>query len=232
VPPITFAHRGGRADRPENTMAAFRDALARGATGIESDVHLSGDGHPVLVHDDVLRRGVRRVRVDRTPTESLRALEIPGLADLYAELGASYDLSLDVKVRAAALPTLRVARAHSPEAVRRLWLCSPDLGLLEEVRAEDRDVRLVHSVRRDDVRGSLERHAATLAAAGIDAFNMHRTDWTLGIVTLFQRFELRAFAWDVQEPRHFQAILPMGPDAVYSDHVERMVAMVAEHAQG
>src|SRR5688572_18785338 len=139
-------------------MGAFRDALARGATGIESDVHLSGDGHPVLVHDGVIRNGLRRLRVDRTPTESLRGFGIPGLADLYAELGAGYELSLDLKTRAAAVPTLRIAQAHSPEAVRRLWLCSPDLGLLEELRAEDADVKLVHSVRRDDVRVGLERH--------------------------------------------------------------------------
>ena len=210
-------------------MGAFRDALARGATGLETDVHLSAEGHPVLVHDGVVRRGLRRTRVDRTSTEALRDLGVPGLADLYAELGAGYELSVDLKVRAAALPTLRVAQAHSDEAVRRLWLCSPDLGVLEELRAHDEHVRLVHSVRRDDVRGSMERHAADLARQRIDAFNMHRTDWTLGLVTLFQRFGLRAFAWDVQEPRHFQRVLPMGPDALYSDHVERMVAMVAEH---
>jgi glycerophosphoryl diester phosphodiesterase len=210
-------------------MQAFRDALTRGAAGLESDVHLSSEGHPVLVHDGVIRRGLRRTRVDRTSTAELAAMGISGLADLYVELGAGFELSLDLKDRRAGEPTLRVARAHSGEAVRRMWLCSPDLGVLEELRSIDGDVRLVHSVRRDDVRVSMERHAATLAEARIDAFNMHRSDWTLGLVTLFQRFEIRAFAWDVQEPRHFERVLPMRPDAVYSDHVERMVALVGEH---
>ena len=46
--PITFAHRGGRAGAPENTVSAFRRALDLGATGLESDCRLSGDGEVVL----------------------------------------------------------------------------------------------------------------------------------------------------------------------------------------
>ena len=62
-PPITFAHRGaGGSEAPENSLAAFRRALARGATGLESDARLSADGEVVLVHDRALRRGLRRIR--------------------------------------------------------------------------------------------------------------------------------------------------------------------------
>jgi glycerophosphoryl diester phosphodiesterase len=49
-------------------------------------------------------------------------------------------------------------------------------------------------------------------------------------VTLAHRFHLRAFAWDVQEYRRMRAVLEMGVDAIYSDHVERMVAAVGEWA--
>ena len=41
-------------------------------------------------------------------------------------------------------------------------------------------------------------------------------------------FGLRAFAWDVQEVRHLREMLAVGVDALYSDHVDRMVAVVAE----
>ncbi|HKY78076.1 MAG TPA: glycerophosphodiester phosphodiesterase family protein, partial [Acidimicrobiia bacterium] len=37
VPPIGFAHRGARAQAPENTLEAFALALRLGATGLESD---------------------------------------------------------------------------------------------------------------------------------------------------------------------------------------------------
>ena len=51
-----FAHRGGRALAPENTLAAFDSGLALGADGIELDVHLSRDGVVVAHHDPTLER--------------------------------------------------------------------------------------------------------------------------------------------------------------------------------
>jgi glycerophosphoryl diester phosphodiesterase len=54
--PRVFAHRGGGAIAPENTLAAFEMGLKVGADGIELDVHLSADGAPVVVHDSTLER--------------------------------------------------------------------------------------------------------------------------------------------------------------------------------
>ena len=54
--PLVIAHRGASADAPENTIAAFELALEQGADGIELDVHLSADGHPVVIHDFTLER--------------------------------------------------------------------------------------------------------------------------------------------------------------------------------
>ena len=66
--PLGFAHRGapGRGVR-ENTLPAFRAALQAGVPGLESDVWLTADNVPVLLHDGYLRRvegqpsGTRRV---------------------------------------------------------------------------------------------------------------------------------------------------------------------------
>jgi hypothetical protein len=74
----------------------------------------------------------------------------------------------------------------------------------------------------------LERHASQLAELGIDVVNMHRSDWSAGLVGLFHRFGVRAFAWDAQEVRHLRELLAMDVDALYSDHVARMVATVSE----
>jgi glycerophosphoryl diester phosphodiesterase len=90
------------------------------------------------------------------------------------------------------------------------------------------DVRLVHSTIRRRLPDSLERHAADVAAARIDGMNLHYSEWTKGLVALFHRFDVLAFAWDVQEVRHLRAMLDLGIDAVYCDHVERMVATVSE----
>ncbi|MGE3404939.1 MAG: glycerophosphodiester phosphodiesterase, partial [Vicinamibacterales bacterium] len=54
--PLVFAHRGGRALAPENTLLAFDTGLAAGADGLECDVRLSADGVPVVIHDETLDR--------------------------------------------------------------------------------------------------------------------------------------------------------------------------------
>ena len=54
--PLVFAHRGGCALGPENTLAAFDLGLAAGADGLELDVHLSADGVAVVHHDATLDR--------------------------------------------------------------------------------------------------------------------------------------------------------------------------------
>lgn len=226
TPPITFAHRGASADAPENTISAFRLALELGARGLESDARLSNDGEVVLVHGAVARQGWRRKRVAATPAAELTGLGVPRLADLYDELGVDYELSLDIYDPPAGKALVDVAARAG--ATDRLWLCSSKVPLLESLGALAPEAHLVHSVRRRAVDVPLERHAARLAERGVGVVNMHRSDWTAGLVGLFHRFDVQAFAWDVQEVRHLRDMLTMGVDAVYSDHVARMVATVQE----
>jgi glycerophosphoryl diester phosphodiesterase len=70
-PTLLAAHRGGSLLWPENSLLAFRNALALGADFIEFDVHLSRDGEVVVIHDATLDRtttGTGPVR-DRTLAE-------------------------------------------------------------------------------------------------------------------------------------------------------------------
>ena len=54
---INLAHRGFSGKYPENTKRAFLAAIKEaGCDGFESDVHLSKDGEPVIIHDDILDR--------------------------------------------------------------------------------------------------------------------------------------------------------------------------------
>ncbi|WP_233121453.1 glycerophosphodiester phosphodiesterase family protein [Tersicoccus sp. Bi-70] len=54
--PAVYAHRGASARWAEHTRAAYLQALEDGADGVECDIHLTRDGHPVLWHDDTLDR--------------------------------------------------------------------------------------------------------------------------------------------------------------------------------
>jgi glycerophosphoryl diester phosphodiesterase len=230
VSPITFAHRGARTEEPENTLPAFRRALELGARGLETDAHLSADREVVLVHDGVVRTGLRRRRVTASRAADLAEHGVPRLEDLYAELGADFELSIDLKGDGVGDAVLEVASGAG--AVDRLWLCSPSLGELHGIREHSREVHLVHSTRRDRIDAPLERHAADLADRAVDVLNLHYTEWTAGLVGLFHRFGVLAFAWDVQEVRHLRAVLAMGVDGLYCDRVDRMVATVAEWSDG
>src|SRR5688572_6883761 len=54
--PLVAAHRGGAALWPENSLTAFRGAIALGIDALEFDVHLTADGEVVVIHDATLDR--------------------------------------------------------------------------------------------------------------------------------------------------------------------------------
>lgn len=53
---LFFAHRGGSALAPENTMPAYENGIRLGADSLELDVHYSRDGEIVVFHDETLDR--------------------------------------------------------------------------------------------------------------------------------------------------------------------------------
>ncbi len=53
---LAIAHRGASGYAPENTLAAFRRAVAQGVTFIETDLHLTRDAHFVAIHDETVDR--------------------------------------------------------------------------------------------------------------------------------------------------------------------------------
>ena len=104
--PLIIGHRGAPLVALENTIPAFEAAIVAGADGIEFDVQLSGDGVPVIIHDDTLTRthGVRR-RVAELTAAELQSLGVPSLREFF-ELMAGNDLLLylEIKSREAELP--------------------------------------------------------------------------------------------------------------------------------
>ncbi len=108
--PLILGHRGASADAPENSLAAFVLAAEQGADGVELDVRLSADGHPVILHD---------YTVDRTTAGSgpvttfgaaeLAALGVPSLDDLFEAFGPT--LLYNVELKTFSLPASGLAAA-------------------------------------------------------------------------------------------------------------------------
>ena len=97
---LNIAHRGGAGRMPENTMAAFQDAMARGADGAELDVQLSADGVVVVHHDYRLNPGYCRDAQGRWLVGKTPRIKDLTLAEL-----KTYDLGL-------AKPGSDYAQAH------------------------------------------------------------------------------------------------------------------------
>jgi glycerophosphoryl diester phosphodiesterase len=224
--PIGFAHRGARAHARENTLEAFQLALRLGGTGLESDVWLTADGEAVLDHDGVVGR-LRRTPIARVARADLPG-HIPTLRQLYEACGTGFELSLDIKDPAAVGEVIAVARDLGPEAESRLWLCHPDWQTVAGWRSLSPIAKLVDSTRLKAMRDGPERRAAELSDAGIDAVNLHHSDWTGGFVTLFHRFGVHTLAWDCQFDRVLDEMLDVGMDGVFSDHVDRMMHAIAK----
>ena len=102
--PLVLGHRGYRARFPENTLLAFREALAAGADGIECDIQKTRDGHYVVIHDPATGRVAgSNAEVGTTDREVLAALDlgqgqrIPALEDLLRSMPAGAWLDLELK---------------------------------------------------------------------------------------------------------------------------------------
>src|SRR6188768_3856052 len=95
--PKVIGHRGAMAYAPENTLASFREARARGATWVEIDVKLTADGVPIVMHDSSL---ARTTGVERLVAETKRAelpAEVPTLVaaiDCFRELGLGCNVEI------------------------------------------------------------------------------------------------------------------------------------------
>ena len=220
--PILFAHRGAKAHSPENTLESFELAMRLGATGLETDVWLTRDGHVVCDHYGVVNKRLRRI-----PIKSFNRHELPGsiptLEELFLHRGTGINYSIDVCDESSIEKVNELISRIGGDLDKRVWLCSPNYSSLCEWHEKYPNLQLVNSIRLSKIAEGPERRCANLASNGIVALNMHYTDWNGGLVALTHRFGLAAFSWDLQHNELLRDALRMGVDAVFSDWTDRMV---------
>lgn len=96
-----LAHRGNSDGHPEQTLAAFRSAIAAGVDGLECDVRVSLDGHAVCIHDRDVDRTTTGTGLVATKTlAQLQALGVTSLRELcalVADAGRPLELAVETK---------------------------------------------------------------------------------------------------------------------------------------
>lgn len=219
-----YAHRGASAEAPENTLAAFRQALEVGADGIELDVHLSADGIPVVIHDETLERttdGSGPVVLHNV--ERLQALDagswfdphfagepLPTLEETLALLSGRLRLNLEVKDSRAGLAVVELLR-HFAQA--DVVLSSFDYGLLARLRRVAPDLPLAVLHDGDNWHRALARAEALRACA------FHPRADLVGrpLMAACQRQRLPVFAWTVDAPSQARDLARMGVAGLFTN---------------
>src|SRR5262245_32686459 len=153
--PLVFAHRGGSALAPENTMAAFDNGLALGADGIELDVRLSRDGVVVVHHDRTLDRTTSLTGpLEHRTAAELADAGVPALADVFSRYPDTRVI-VEMKVNDAAFAERVLEVIAAARAEDRVCLGAFGRRVLRAVRRKNPSIAT--SAAREEVRWALYR---------------------------------------------------------------------------
>jgi glycerophosphoryl diester phosphodiesterase len=237
LPFVWAAHRGASADCPENTMAAFLEAVRQRADLVELDVRLSRDGEVVVLHDDSLDRttgGSGKVW-ERSGSE-LAALDagswfdprfggegVPRLRDVLERVAPLVPVNVELKGRAGlGLAAKVVELARDLGVADRVLVSAFRFGHLEEIAAIDPSLPLglLYEETPVDLEDATRRTGARFLhpAAGLVNDELLRRARGLG---------LRTVAWTVDDPTAARVLIDDGVDGIITNRVGDMVQRFA-----
>ena len=226
--PLASAHRGGAADGDENTAEAFARAVKLGYRYVETDVHATADGVPVVFHDASLERLTGTVgRVADLRWADLATLRVGGagaVPRLDDVLAAWPDVrfNIDVKADAAAAPAVDVI--HADSAADRVLLASFSDARLARLRALA-GPRVATSLGRGEVTRLLVsawtrtplRLPRSAVAAQVPARHGRVPIVDRRFVTRAHRLGLQVHVWTIDDPAEMARLLDLGVDGLMTD---------------
>ncbi len=221
---LIYAHRGASAMHSENTLRAFRQALAIGVDGIELDVHATADGIPVVIHDrDVERTTDGAGYVDELPLARLETFDagdgerVPPLAEVLALVGDAAQLDIEIKgagIERAVLDVLAGYPAVTWAISSFAW------DTLRTVRELDPVAELWPLAER--VGDDLIAIAAELASPAVSLF---AGAYTAETAPKHRDAGLRVVVWTVNDPREAQRVADLGAFALCTDDPQRILVI-------
>ena len=229
--PLVFAHRGGSALAPENTMAAFDNGLAHGADGVELDVHLSRDGGVVVHHDRTLDRTTRlRGPIAERTTGELRTAAVPTLAEVLAR-HRDVRVIVELKVNSEDLARAAVEVVRQADAVDRVCFGAFEWRVLRSVRAIE--PAIATSAAREEARWALYRSRCRWPVTRV-AYGGYQVPELAGrtrvvserFVRDAHRADLAVQVWTVDTVEAARRLLAWGVDALITDRPDVVVPLV------
>ena len=234
--PAVLAHRGYCKRHPENTMAAFEDAIRLGVRYLETDVQATSDGMVVTFHDETLERlaGTAGL-VSETSWTELRRLKVaaaepvPRLDEVLAAWPDAR-INIDAKSDHAVRPLLRLLEDH--DAWERVCLGSFSGRRLEEIR-DAAGSRLCTSM------GPMEAARLRVASVGIPVgrFRANCAQIPLthrGIPVVDKAFvaaahsrNLPVHVWTINDPDEMERVLDCGADGIVTDELPAALAAIS-----
>lgn len=240
-----IAHRGGSALAPENTLAAFRNALNLPVDAVEVDVHMSKDGHAVILHDNVVERmtdGTGNIldldfaylrslnAAARFPSGWPQSEQIPtlrevldlirGRARIYIELKAAR--RGDVHMTYPRLVETVIEELRACDMIAQALVMSFDWSLLPQVRSLEPGIELGALVSTEMwsafPQPTLESVIALVTAMGCQYVNMDRRLFSPEIPRVLHEHGLKLGLWTVNSQEDLQRFAAAGVDALTSDH--------------
>jgi glycerophosphoryl diester phosphodiesterase len=257
--PLFFAHRGGSALAPENTLVAFEKGLSYGADALELDIHPTRDGEIVVFHDDTLDRTTDGSgRVTGFTLDDLRQFDAgyrfsPDAGATYPYRGQGITIPTLAEVYAR-FPTARVnieIKEDIPRVEEQLW------RVIQQARAEERTLvagflaaplarfrrvsqgRVATSGSMPEIRAfvlAAYARATRLLRPAYDALQVPETYRGVPVVTpttvrAAHRLGLAVHVWTVDERAAMERLLGYGVDGLMSDRPDILAQTLATWRQ-
>jgi len=214
-----IAHRGANREAPENTLTAFRRALAAGAQGIELDVHLTSDGFAVVHHDPILLDGSKSPIATLNLAAVQRSASAPSLEEVLQLVDGRCRVYIEIKAS-------RAVDAVVPLIEKRLDWCA--------VHSFDHRSALRTRSLNDGIRTGIllvsylvDVGGAMRAARATDVWqNAEFVDGDL--VEQVHSAGGRVIVWTVNDVVRARAFAQLGVDAICTDVPREMLAGLDE----
>lgn len=214
--PAIIAHRGASAYELENTLAAFRKAVALGADGVELDVHTTMDGAFVVHHDDEVhgRHIADHSLADLRERPLSNGEVLPTLEEAFTAIGPDVDVYVEVKslpeahqgAFLKALTRTTNVHVHSFDHRLILRLVSARPGLSAGVLSASYPLDPVPQVR----------------AAGANTLWQHRELVDAPLVAQAHADSVTVITWTVNRPADARRLAALGVDGLCTDAPDRI----------